>query len=123
MAVGLSDAQSAVPVLWWRSAGHTHTAYAMETLMDMAAEAAGEDPVEFRLELLSGEDRDRQLLAGVLKLAARKAGWDQPAADDGGGRQLRLAWRAVSCDGRCGETYPAPPRYAADFNCRLSSTT
>ena len=26
-SLGLSDAKSQVPVLWWRSVGHTHTAY------------------------------------------------------------------------------------------------
>ena len=26
-----------VPVLWWRSVGHTHTAYAVETMMDQLA--------------------------------------------------------------------------------------
>jgi len=89
MAVGLSDAQSAVPVLWWRSVGHTHTAYAMEVLMDMAAEAAGADPVDFRLGLLSGGDKDQQRLAGVLKLAAEKAGWGTPM-DSGRGRGIAV---------------------------------
>ena len=40
-SVGLTDANSQVPVLWWRSVGHTHTAYAMETLIDMVASATG----------------------------------------------------------------------------------
>jgi len=80
MSVGLSDAESQVPVLWWRSVGHTHTAFAMETLLDQVAEALGKDPVDFRLELLPGKDKDQQRLAGVLKLAAEKAGWGKPAA-------------------------------------------
>ena len=80
MSVGLSDAESQVPVLWWRSVGHTHTAFAMETLLDQVAEALGKDPVDFRLELLPGQDKDQQRLAGVLKLAAEKAGWGKPAA-------------------------------------------
>ncbi|MEM7508102.1 MAG: xanthine dehydrogenase family protein molybdopterin-binding subunit [Pseudomonadota bacterium] len=75
LSVGLTDAQSAVPVLWWRSVGHTHTAYAMESLIDMAAEAAGQDPVALRLSLLSGSTDDQKRLTGVLKLATEKAGW------------------------------------------------
>ncbi len=75
LSVGLSDAQSPMPVLWWRSVGHTHTAYAMETLLDMVAEAAGADPVDLRLQLLAGGDKDQRRMAGVLKLAADKAGW------------------------------------------------
>jgi len=41
-----------VPVLWWRSVGHTHTGYAVEAFIDELLEAAGKDPVEGRLELL-----------------------------------------------------------------------
>ncbi|KIC28051.1 xanthine dehydrogenase family protein molybdopterin-binding subunit [Leisingera sp. ANG-M6] len=73
--VGLSDVAKATTVLWWRSVGHTHTAYVMEVMMDEAARAAGRDPVEFRLALLEGGGADQQRLAGVLKLAADKGGW------------------------------------------------
>ena len=45
--------QVGVPVLWWRSVGHTHTAYATEVIIDELAAAAGKDPVEFRLALLA----------------------------------------------------------------------
>lgn len=76
MHVDLHSPAAGVPVLWWRSVGHTHTAYAMETMMDELAHAAGRDPVEFRLAYLKGDAR----LAGVLKLAAEKAGWDSPVA-------------------------------------------
>ncbi|MEM0990057.1 MAG: xanthine dehydrogenase family protein molybdopterin-binding subunit [Pseudomonadota bacterium] len=79
LSVGLTDAESPVTVLWWRSVGHTHTAYAMESLIDMAAEATGADPVDFRLSLLADGSKDQQRLAGVLKLAADKAGWGNPA--------------------------------------------
>ncbi|MFY0611565.1 MAG: xanthine dehydrogenase family protein molybdopterin-binding subunit [Hyphomicrobiaceae bacterium] len=80
MSVGLSDAATPMPVLWWRSVGHTHTAYAMETMMDMAAIAAKQDPVAFRLSYLPGSDKDQKRLAGVLKLAAEKAGWGKAGA-------------------------------------------
>ena len=61
----------AVRPLWWRSVGNTHTAYVMETMMDELALAAGQDPLAFRLALLDKNER----AAGVLKLAAAKAGW------------------------------------------------
>ena len=80
LSVGLSDFETPVPVLWWRSVGNTHTAYAMEVMLDMAAAAAGIDPVAFRLDLLKGASKDQQRLAGVLKLAAEKAGWGEPLA-------------------------------------------
>ncbi|WP_435660703.1 molybdopterin cofactor-binding domain-containing protein [Leisingera caerulea] len=72
---GLSDVAKATPVLWWRSVGHTHTAYVMEVMLDEAARAAGRDPVAFRLALLEGGGADQQRLAGVLKLASDKGGW------------------------------------------------
>ncbi len=78
MSVGVSAAETPMPILWWRSVGHTHTAFAMESMMDMAAKAAGADPVAFRLSLLEGDDKHRQRLAGVLKLAAKTAGWGKP---------------------------------------------
>ena len=79
MFVGLTDTPKATSVLWWRSVGHTHTAYVMEVMMDMAAKAAGADPVAFRLDYLTGsEDADRK--AGVLRLAAEKAGWGNAPA-------------------------------------------
>jgi isoquinoline 1-oxidoreductase beta subunit len=60
-----------VPVLWWRSVGSTHTAFSTECFVDELAQAAGKDPVAWRLEMLGQHPRH----AGVLKLAAEKAGW------------------------------------------------
>ena len=48
-----------MPVLWWRSVGSTHTAYATEVMIDELAHAAGKDPVEFRLALLAGSSAPR----------------------------------------------------------------
>ena len=79
MHVGLTDTKKATNTLWWRSVGHTHTAYAMEVMMDMAAKEAGRDPVEFRLAYLNG-DGDQARKASVLKLAAEKAGWGSAPA-------------------------------------------
>ena len=44
-------------------------------MIDMAAKAAGRDPLDYRLGLLPGKDDDQKRLAGVLKLVADKAGW------------------------------------------------
>lgn len=67
----LHTTKAGVPVLWWRSVGSTHTAYAVETMMDELAEAAGKDPLEFRRALMTKHPRH----LGVLNLAAEKAGW------------------------------------------------
>jgi isoquinoline 1-oxidoreductase beta subunit len=89
MSVGLTDFESPMSVLWWRSVGHTHSGYTMEVLMDMAAEAAGVDPVEFRLAHLDETNADQARFAGVLKLAAEKAGWNAASAK-GKGRGIAV---------------------------------
>lgn len=88
-SVGLSDAESKMPVLWWRAVGHTHNAYVMEVLMDMAAHKAGRDPVAFRLDYLSGDSADHKRLAGVLKKAADAAKWNDPLSE-GRGRGIAV---------------------------------
>jgi isoquinoline 1-oxidoreductase beta subunit len=77
ISVGLTTTQLGIPVLWWRSVGTSHNAFAAETFMDEVAERAGRDPVEFRLSMLKSDSRH----AVVLKLAAEKAGWSDPTPD------------------------------------------
>ncbi len=72
--VDLHSPAVGVPVLWWRSVGHTHNAYSTETFLDELAAAAGRDPVELRRSLLA--DHPRHL--AVLELAAERAGWGSP---------------------------------------------
>ncbi len=63
-----------ITTLWLRSVGHTHTAFAMECMIDELAHLAGKDPVEYRRQLLKNHPRN----LGVLNLAAEKAGWGKP---------------------------------------------
>jgi isoquinoline 1-oxidoreductase beta subunit len=72
--IDLHSPQLPVPVLWWRSVGSTHTAFAVECFLDELAAEAGKDPVAFRRELLAGHPRH----LGVLNLAVEKAGWNEP---------------------------------------------
>jgi isoquinoline 1-oxidoreductase beta subunit len=44
-----------VPILWWRSVGHTHTAFVMETLIDELALRAKADPIAYRRKLLKAD--------------------------------------------------------------------
>ena len=73
--LGLTDAKPSTTVNWWRSVGNSHTGYVMESMMDMLAEAAGEDPVAYRLRYLDESGVDGARMAGTLRLAAEKAGW------------------------------------------------
>jgi isoquinoline 1-oxidoreductase beta subunit len=71
LQVDLHSTKNEVPVQWWRSVGHSHTAFVVETMMDELAHLAGKDPVAYRLANLPAASRYR----GVLQLAADKAGW------------------------------------------------
>ena len=73
-----------VPPLWWRSVGHTHTGFAVETFVDELLEKVGKDPVEGRLALLSKEPRHM----ATLKKVAEMADWGSPAPE---GRQRGVA--------------------------------
>jgi isoquinoline 1-oxidoreductase beta subunit len=73
--VDLHSPKTGIPVLWWRSVGHSYNAFVMESMIDELALAAGKDPVEYRRGLLKGHPRH----LGVLNLAAEKAKWGTPA--------------------------------------------
>jgi isoquinoline 1-oxidoreductase beta subunit len=79
------QAPGGVPTLWWRSVGHSHTAFVVETLIDELAQAAGKDPLEFRRGLLGKQPRVKR----VLEFAADKAGWGKPQPE-GRGRGIAV---------------------------------
>ncbi len=72
--VSLHTVKTGIPVLWWRSVGHSHSAFAMESLIDEMAHTAGKDPLEYRRALLKGHPRH----LAALNLAAEKADWGKP---------------------------------------------
>lgn len=76
-----------VPTLWWRSVGHTHTGYAVETFVDELLELAGKDAVEGRLAILVDKE---PRYAGVLRRVAEIAAWSGPKAKDGRTRGVAL---------------------------------
>jgi isoquinoline 1-oxidoreductase beta subunit len=74
LGVTLHTVSLPVPPLWWRSVGHTHTAFVMETLIDEVAANAKQDPVAFRRKLLAKHPR----MLKALDLVAEKSGWGTP---------------------------------------------
>jgi isoquinoline 1-oxidoreductase beta subunit len=84
IVVDLHSPKIGVPVQWWRSVGHSHTGFVVESFIDEVAYLAGRDALEFRCQLLSKQVRHRR----VLELAAHKAGWGKPLAS---GRALGVA--------------------------------
>ncbi len=73
--VGVHHPDPNVPVLWWRSVGHSHTAFVMETMIDELARAAKQDPIAYRLALL---DAKHARVRNVLQLVRDKSGWASP---------------------------------------------
>jgi len=64
-----------VPVLSWRSIGHTHGAFVMETLIEELAVRAGVDPIAYRLRLV---DANSPKSRAVLELLQEKSAiWRQ----------------------------------------------
>jgi len=72
--VDLHSPTSPVTVLWWRSVGHSHTAFAVEGFLDELAHEAKQDPVAYRRALLPADARERK----ALDLAVEKFGWGKP---------------------------------------------
>jgi isoquinoline 1-oxidoreductase beta subunit len=79
-------AETPVPLGWMRSVYALQVGFASESFIDELAAAAGKDPLEYRLHMLS-KDQDIQYftttwhtarMRGVLQLAAEKAGWKHP---------------------------------------------
>ena len=69
--------ETPVPLGFWRSVGHSYTAFFVESFIDELAEAAGVDPLTFRLRLLTKSPRH----AEVLRTAAAEAGFMGAAAE------------------------------------------
>jgi isoquinoline 1-oxidoreductase beta subunit len=80
LLVDWQQAPGGVPTLWWRSVGHSHTAFVVESFLDELAHAAGKDPYEFRRSLLANHPRHKR----VLEFVAEKAGWGKPLPEGRG---------------------------------------
>ncbi|MEZ5458861.1 MAG: molybdopterin cofactor-binding domain-containing protein [Steroidobacteraceae bacterium] len=82
--------QTPVPFGIWRSVGHSYNGFATECFIDELAEAAGADPLEYRLQLLGSQPR----LVACLQRAAAAADWTNARRL---GRHLGIA--ATTCFG------------------------
>ena len=69
-----------VPVLWFRSVGHSHNAFVVECFIDELAYAAKKDPYEFRRALLTSDPRR----IAVLEEVAKRSNWGSPMSSGKG---------------------------------------
>ena len=63
-------------VSWLRTSGTFHNGFAHESMIDECAEAAGQDPFEYRMNMMTNDKREKE----CLRLAAEKAEWSKPLA-------------------------------------------
>ncbi len=78
-----------VPTGFWRGVGPTRNMLVLESFMDQLAQAAGKDPLAYRLALLRKDKRAHN----VLVLAGQRAGWgNKLPARSGRGIALMFAW-------------------------------
>ncbi|HKS24199.1 MAG TPA: xanthine dehydrogenase family protein molybdopterin-binding subunit [Thermoanaerobaculia bacterium] len=82
-----ANVDSVVPRGWWRSVENTFNAFAVQSMMDELAHAAGKDPIEFQLSLIPAGHKveekgvvtyDADRLRRVIELARDKSGWGKP---------------------------------------------
>lgn len=66
-----------MPTWPWRSVQNGPNAFVIESFMDELANAAGKDPLEFRLQNL----RNNMRASRVLQTVAEKAGWGKPVPE------------------------------------------
>jgi isoquinoline 1-oxidoreductase beta subunit len=83
--VDTHEGSSKVPVLWWRSVGHSHTGFTVNCALDELAALGGQDPVEMRRKLLEKHPRQRAVLDAVATLSR----WSE-GAPQGRGRGVAL---------------------------------
>lgn len=87
MEVSVHHPEASAPVLWWRSVGHTHTAFVMETLIDELAVAAKQDPIAYRLALLDAKHARHR---AVLTLVRDRSGWGKTLVPKGRARGVAI---------------------------------
>src|SRR5688572_1308562 len=92
LLVDTHEGNRTVPVLWWRSVGHSHTGFTVNCAMDELAVLAGADPVEFRRKLLGADPR----YLAVLNKAAEMSNWGSaPPAGRGRGIAIQNSFGSI----------------------------
>jgi isoquinoline 1-oxidoreductase subunit beta len=74
------DVPTPVPLGYWRSVGHSYTAFFTESFIDELAHAASSDPFSFRLRMMGAHPRE----AEVLKTAASRGSFAAGGEDNVG---------------------------------------
>ena len=78
--IHFAESQTHVPWGFWRSVDHSLHAFFTESFIDELAFEAGQDPYQYRHDLLENAPRFQK----VLDLAAEKSDWDTPLPENWG---------------------------------------
>jgi CO/xanthine dehydrogenase Mo-binding subunit len=107
--------ETPVPIGPWRAVFSPSSTFARESFFDELAEAAGADPIQFRLDHLGGAEKltageltiERPRLRRVLEVLRTRSDWGKPLPKGSG--------RGMACNVYDGETHVA---YAAEVTVR-----
>ena len=80
-----TDVELGVPVGPWRAPPNSINVFYTESVVDELAELAGQDPLDYRIKLMSESPRHRS----VLEQVAKQGGWGRPLPE-GHGRGLAI---------------------------------
>ena len=97
-----------VRVGYWRSVSHALNAFAFESFIDELARAGKRDPLEFRLEMLAEQPRQR----AVLEKVAAMAEWKRPR-----GANAALGIASMECYGSYVAMTAEVQRRGKDVHC------
>lgn len=75
--IAYAESETHVPFGAWRSVAHSQHTFFLESFVDELAHRSGQNPYQFRLNMLSDKPRH----TAVLKAAAEKAGWGRNLAE------------------------------------------
>ncbi len=76
-SVRAAEAELHLPFQAWRSVDHSQQGFFVESFIDEAAHAAGKDPLDYRLSMLTNAPRHK----AVLEKVAEISGWREPSAE------------------------------------------
>jgi isoquinoline 1-oxidoreductase beta subunit len=102
IAIDIFPADLPLPTGRWRGNAHSYTAFFIESFIDEMAQAAGVEPMSYRMQMLSGQVRLARCLTGVAALA----GWDGGASGSGKGiacHAMHGGYIALIASARTGE--------------------
>lgn len=85
LSVRVVEAPLHLPFQAWRSVDHSQHCFFTESFIDEAAQAAGQDPMDYRIAMLGKAPRHKAVLEKLRQIS----GWDKPAGE-GKGRGVAL---------------------------------